>query len=59
MNTASTKALQSTAAVSPKLIAALAVIAGLGIVFVTGFSNSTTMHNAAHDYRHSMAFPCH
>jgi len=24
-----------------------------------GFSHITAVHNAAHDYRHSMGFPCH
>jgi cobalt transporter subunit CbtB len=24
-----------------------------------GFSHIEAVHNAAHDYRHSMAFPCH
>jgi len=24
-----------------------------------GFSHLDVVHNAAHDYRHSMAFPCH
>ncbi|MGD1879401.1 MAG: CbtB domain-containing protein [Kiloniellaceae bacterium] len=32
---------------------------GLGLVFLTGFAGSTTVHNAAHDTRHAMAFPCH
>jgi cobalt transporter subunit CbtB len=24
-----------------------------------GFSHIEAVHNAAHDYRHSMGFPCH
>ncbi len=58
MNTAAVT-IRTAATASTKLIAALAVAAGLGIVFVTGFSNSAALHNAAHDYRHAMAFPCH
>ncbi len=58
MNTAVTT-VGATISAPAKLVAALAIIAGLGIVFITGFSNSATLHNAAHDYRHSMAFPCH
>ncbi len=35
--------------------------AGLGIVLVyaAGFAHSSILHNAAHDVRHSSAFPCH
>ncbi len=38
-------------------IAALAF--GLFIVWTTGFAHSATLHNAAHDTRHSTGFPCH
>jgi cobalt transporter subunit CbtB len=37
----------------------LAVAFGTAILFVVGFSHSTTAHNAAHDTRHALAFPCH
>jgi cobalt transporter subunit CbtB len=36
-----------------------AVLLGALIVFATGFSNISAAHNAAHDMRHSNAFPCH
>lgn len=32
---------------------------GAVLVFLTGFSYSSAVHNAAHDTRHSLAFPCH
>jgi cobalt transporter subunit CbtB len=32
---------------------------GLFIVGFVGFSHLDVVHNAGHDYRHSMAFPCH
>jgi cobalt transporter subunit CbtB len=32
---------------------------GLFIVGFVGFSQLDVVHNAGHDYRHSMAFPCH
>jgi cobalt transporter subunit CbtB len=32
---------------------------GLFIVGGVGFSHIMAVHNAAHDYRHSMGFPCH
>ena len=38
---------------------ALALVLGLFIVGVVGFSNIDVVHNAAHDVRHSNAFPCH
>ncbi|MDJ0611596.1 MAG: CbtB-domain containing protein [Kiloniellales bacterium] len=60
MSTATTNTAQSAAvAQSPRLIAVFALLAGLAIVYVTGFANATTLHNAAHDTRHTMAFPCH
>jgi cobalt transporter subunit CbtB len=36
-----------------------AALLGLFIVGGVGFSHIEAVHNAAHDYRHSMAFPCH
>ncbi len=36
-----------------------AAILGVVIVWVVGFSHVETIHNAAHDTRHSNAFPCH
>lgn len=37
----------------------LAMALGLVIVGVVGFSHIDVIHNAAHDVRHSNAFPCH
>jgi len=39
--------------------AVLAMGLGLFIVGVVGFSHIDVIHNAAHDVRHSNAFPCH
>ena len=36
-----------------------AALLGMFIVGGVGFSHIEAVHNAAHDYRHSMAFPCH
>ena len=47
------------------LAAALAVLVlvaamlGLFVVGFVGFSQMEVLHNAAHDSRHSLAFPCH
>lgn len=42
-----------------KLAALFAAVLGVVIVFAAGFAPSETVHNAAHDTRHSFAFPCH
>lgn len=38
---------------------AMAGVLGLFIVGFVGFSHMEIVHNAGHDYRHSMNFPCH
>lgn len=38
---------------------ALAVLLGVGILAMTGFVRLAAVHDAAHDSRHSFAFPCH
>ncbi len=37
----------------------LALSLGMGIVFVSGLAQATTLHDAAHDVRHAIGFPCH
>ncbi|MBL6932873.1 MAG: CbtB-domain containing protein [Rhodospirillales bacterium] len=37
----------------------LALVFGAAILFTVGFAYSTPVHNAAHDTRHTLAFPCH
>lgn len=37
----------------------MTAILGLFIVGFVGFSHLEVVHNAAHDTRHSLAFPCH
>ena len=39
--------------------AVLALLLGAFLVLGTGFAHSDMIHNAAHDSRHSFAFPCH
>jgi len=51
--------VQPNIAQSRRVIAAATLLFGLGLVFLTGFAHSQTVHNAAHDTRHAMAFPCH
>ncbi len=36
-----------------------AVLIGAFLIFGVGFAPIAAVHNAAHDSRHSFAFPCH
>lgn len=49
-------ALSSSSLTAQRLIAAAI---GAFIIGMVGFSHMSVAHNASHDYRHSMAFPCH
>jgi cobalt transporter subunit CbtB len=43
-----------------RLVAAIgATLLGACLVYFAGFSHIEAVHNAAHDTRHSAAFPCH
>lgn len=48
------------AAIRERVVQAMCA-AGLGAVllFGAGFASMETLHNAAHDSRHSAGFPCH
>jgi cobalt transporter subunit CbtB len=37
----------------------LAALLGLLVIGGVGFAQIEAVHSAAHDYRHSMGFPCH
>lgn len=54
--TATTQAKSRTSVLAQNL-AALAF--GFLILYAVGFAPLQAAHNAAHDVRHSMAFPCH
>ncbi|BFT63126.1 CbtB-domain containing protein [Pseudomonas moorei] len=50
----------STTTLTQRLTAAVcASILGACLVYFAGFSHIEAIHNAAHDTRHSAAFPCH
>ena len=52
--------ISSTSTLSQRLTAAIgASILGACLVYFAGFSHIEAVHNAAHDTRHSAAFPCH
>jgi cobalt transporter subunit CbtB len=36
-----------------------AFILGVIILYAAGFAQTSAVHNAAHDMRHSHGFPCH
>ena len=59
-NQAIQEQIQSTPVLASKglqLIAACAL--GATILFAAAFAQSSAVHNAAHDMRHSQGFPCH
>ena len=50
----------STTTLTQRLTAAVcASILGACLLYFAGFSHIEAVHNAAHDTRHSAAFPCH
>jgi cobalt transporter subunit CbtB len=59
-----TNSAAGAASVSASKIIPLGMTAILGMFIVgfvgfVGFSHIEAVHNAAHDTRHSLAFPCH
>jgi cobalt transporter subunit CbtB len=60
ISTTSHSTSSTTATQSQRLTAAVsAMILGACLVYFAGFSHIDAVHNAAHDTRHSSAFPCH
>lgn len=39
--------------------AILALTIGVALIFLVGFAPTNAIHNAAHDTRHTLSFPCH
>ena len=58
MNAASSS-LNVTSSASRAAQLGLVALLGVFVVGILGFSHMEVVHNAGHDYRHSMAFPCH
>jgi len=50
------EAARRATALAPALAAALL---GIFVLYAAGFAGPAGVHNAAHDVRHSVAFPCH
>ena len=60
LNSSITHALpDSSSRVSRLSVAAFAFVLGTALVFVAGFAQPDALHDAAHDTRHAMSFPCH
>lgn len=61
MENSTTGVLEQSNAIetSKSTTALLSVMVGLLLVYMVGLSTPVQAHNAAHDVRHSSAFPCH
>ncbi len=57
-NTAAVRTL-ATSKIETLKAAFVALVIGLGLVYGAGFANSESVHDAAHDSRHALSFPCH
>lgn len=57
LTAASTKRRSDVIAKPVQLISAF--LLGALILYAAGFVNTSAVHNAAHDMRHSQGFPCH
>ncbi len=59
IDTAIGSATLRTDRLSAAAAAAVAALFGFFIVYGVGFAAVPAVHNAAHDARHSLGFPCH
>jgi cobalt transporter subunit CbtB len=50
---------QSSSSLRTAVAATMAALLGAFLIWGVGFSSIAALHDAAHDMRHSMAFPCH
>jgi cobalt transporter subunit CbtB len=56
-----TKTIRNTAVAGDSRLGAIFAVLAFGTVllFAAGYAQATALHDAAHDQRHAMAFPCH
>jgi cobalt transporter subunit CbtB len=55
-----TDRISTSITLSQRVAAGLSAMAfGVFLVFGVGLSHADKLHNAAHDTRHSIGFPCH
>lgn len=58
--TIQTQAVRSSLTISQRLVAGIsAMVFGGILVFGVGLAHADRLHNAAHDTRHAIGFPCH
>lgn len=57
-NTSAT-AIGRAASISKPLQLTAAFLLGMVMLYGAGFVQTSAVHNAAHDARHSIGFPCH
>ncbi len=59
--TTKTKVLDKTTAEPAINLMSILFVAALGggLLFVAGHAQSAALHDAAHDTRHAIGFPCH
>jgi cobalt transporter subunit CbtB len=59
--TTNTAAVRTPAGAKSETLKAafVAFFLGLGLVYGAGFANIESVHDAAHDSRHALSFPCH
>ncbi len=55
----STKTATFAAARTNTAAFVLALTVGVALLTSSGMAQATVLHDAAHDQRHAMAFPCH
>ncbi len=58
-HTAAVAQTPAAAMTQQRAVAIVGAIFGLFLIFGVGFAHPEAIHNAAHDARHSFAFPCH
>ncbi len=50
----------SSVSISQRIaLGVICLVCGSVLVFGAGLAQSETLHNAAHDTRHAIGFPCH
>ncbi len=55
-----TKTISASTGVTTRVKSGLVCLfTGSAMIFMVGLSHISTVHNAAHDTRHAIGFPCH
>lgn len=57
--TVTTPAAVASSKASTTVQATFAMLLGVLVIGIAGFSHVDVIHNAAHDTRHANGFPCH